>query len=90
MNILIQLICMIISYAYGWFIRLFIIFNNRIFKTSKLLLIIINKVIYTFIIVISYVILIYKINMGIFHIYFLLLMLLGYVNSNKIICKIKM
>ena len=90
MDIIIQIICMIISYIYGFLIRIFIRFNNKIFKTNKTYLMIIYKFIYTFIIVISYVIVIYKINMGVFHIYFLILMLLGYVNSKRIICKIKM
>ena len=90
MNVFVQLICMIVSYIFGYLIRLFINFSNNIFKINKLWLIIIYKLIYVFIIVISYIIIIYKINIGIFHIYFLLLLLLGYLNSKKIICKIKM
>lgn len=90
MDVLVQILCMLVSFVYGGLIRLFIKINNKILKTNKLWLEIIYKLIYAFIIVIGYIIIIYKINKGVFHVYFLLLMLLGYMLSKKLICKIKM
>ena len=90
MNVIIQIICMLVSFIYGILINLLIIFNQKIFKSNNLFINIFFKMLYSFIIVLLYVILIYKINKGVFHIYFLLLMLIGYLLSRKIKCKIKM
>ena len=83
MNILIQLICIIVSFLYGVFINLFIRFNKRVIINSNLLYEIIYRLITTFLLVVLYIVIIYKINNGIFHEYFLITMLLGYVIYNK-------
>lgn len=75
MDVKIQLLCMLISFLYGAFIRITLMINKKhnIFK----------DLLYIYIIVLLYTIIIYKINNGIFHIYFLLLILVGYLVSKK-------
>ena len=75
MDVKIQIICMLISFLYGIFIRITSLFNK---KQN-----IIKDLLYIYIIVLLYTIIIYSINKGIFHIYFLMLILLGYLVSKK-------
>ena len=79
----IQLICIIISFLYGLFIKVLNIFNNKLIKNNNKYLNIISNFIYVYIIVLLYVIIIYKINLGIFHVYFLIIMLFGYYLMSK-------
>ena len=83
MDVKIQLFCMLISFLYGMFIKLLIMFNNNINKSSNIILHTIIDLLQVYIIVILYINIIYKMNTGIFHIYFLLLMLLGYILMSK-------
>ena len=78
MRIDVQIICIAISFLYGIFIKLLNILNDLILKKYNIYINIICNLIYTYFIVLLYIIIIYKINKGIFHIYFLLVFLLGY------------
>ena len=100
MSINIQIICMLVSFIYGFILKLLLIINKLLTKNNNKYINIISKIIYTYIIVILYIIIIYKINKGIFHIYFIILILLGYylmskyvkfinIIFNKILFKIK-
>ena len=84
MNVLIQIVCFLISYVYGVFINIFIRFNNKIIKNNSLLWEIIYRLVSTFLLVVLYVVIFYKINGGIFHLYFILLIIIGYMMGNKI------
>ena len=89
MNIFIQIISLIISFLYGVFIYYFNVFNKKVINNKKLIYDIIFRIIYVYLLVLLYIVIMFKINKGIFHNYFLLLMLLGYFISYRK-CKIRM
>lgn len=84
MELNLQIICLIFSFLYGMAYYFSSLFNKYIIEKTKN----IYKVIITFIfvlnLVIIYLIVLYKINNGIFHVYFLLFFLLGFFISVKI------
>ncbi len=94
MSVDIQIICIIVSFLYGIFIKICNLINSTLIKNNNKYINIISNVIYMYILVILYIILIYKINKGIFHIYFIIMILLGYILMSKyvkfIINKIKL
>ena len=79
MNVSIQILCLLISFIYGMFIY---ISYNSIKKYNIFI-----NLLYVYIIVITYIIIIYKINKGIFHIYFYLLIILGYLFMSRYVKK---
>ena len=83
MNINIQLICILVSFLYGVFIRVLIHINMIINKQNNKIIHIIIDLLFVYIITLLYTIVIYKINNGIFHIYFLALILIGFIASKK-------
>ena len=83
MSVSIQLICMVISFIYGMLVNILLIINKYLTKNNNYYINIIYNLIYTYIIVLLYVIIIYKINKGVFHIYFHILILLGYLCMSK-------
>ena len=83
MDVIIQILCILISFIYGIFINLFIGFNKKIINKHNLLYEIIFRLIITLLVVLLYVIIIYKINKGIFHIYFIIMVFIGYIISLK-------
>jgi hypothetical protein len=83
MSIKIQIICMLVSFMYGFILKILLIINKLLTKNNNKYINIISKIIYTYIVVILYIIIIYKINKGIFHIYFIILILLGYYLMSK-------
>ena len=89
MDIKLQLLCILVSFLYGMFIRLTLIINTRFNNTINVILKYLINVIYVFIIVILYIVLIYKINYGIFHLYFFIIMSIGYFLMSKYVNKAK-
>ena len=85
MKIDIQIICFIISFLYGIFIEKIICYHDSL-KLPYIPKIFIY-ILYSFLLVILYVDIIYFINGGIFHIYFGILMLVGYFISKKYLSK---
>ena len=83
MSVDIQIICIIVSFLYGIFIKICNLINSTLIKNNNKYINIIFNVIYMYILVILYIILIYKINKGIFHIYFIIMILLGYILMSK-------
>lgn len=79
MKIGIQLLCFLVSFLYGGFIFLIEKYHDNL--NINYLSRVIISLLYTFILVILYVDIIYFINGGIFHIYFGILMVIGYVVS---------
>lgn len=90
MDYKLQLLSLFISFIYGIFFSLLTNFNYKcLYKTSTPLKITFN-IIFVLDIVLLYTFIIYKVNKGVFHIYFILMILLGYVISfNKIKMLIK-
>lgn len=84
MNVKIQILSMIISFLYG--ILIFVTNKvNRKLNSSSFILKLLIDTLYVFIIVILYIIIMYKVNNGIFHIYFIILMLIGYVLMSNVV-----
>ena len=88
----IQLISLSISFLYGIIFYYLSIINFKVINNLKNIIKNIITIIYVFDISIIYVILVYKINNGHFHIYFILMAILGYILGNylsKIYVKVK-
>lgn len=90
MSIYFQLLCIIISFVYGVFIGFISYINNRLIKTNNKILLFMLNILFNFNIILLYIIIIFKINKGIFHIYFGFLVLIGYFLSIKCIKKLKL
>lgn len=88
MNVFIQIICILISFAYGFIINIGYKYNNKI-DNSNFIWQLVFSLFYSFIGVLLYIIIIYKINGGIFHIYFIISLLVGNIVSNNIVKSIK-
>ena len=83
MDVYIQLLCMLVSFAYGIFINITFHINNKLNNNKKTIVKFVVDLLYVYIVVLLYTIIIYLINNGVFHIYFLILMLIGYLISKK-------
>ena len=83
MNIKIQIIGIIVSFIYGLFIKLMALLNNKYNNTNNYIIKGLLDLLFNFNLTILYIIIIYKINGGVFHLYFFLIMLGGYLVSNK-------
>ena len=83
MNNVIQLFSFIISFLFGIVFAFLNELNSSLIKKKKLYL----KIIITFLFVVDvsllYLIVIYKLNNGIMHVYFLIFIILGYIISYK-------
>ena len=88
MNVLIQILCISISFVYGFISFIGYKYNNKLGNNYFIWQLIFN-LFYSFISVLLYVIIIYKINGGIFHIYFIFSLIIGYIMSNYIVKSIK-
>lgn len=94
MNSKIQVLSFAISFLYGIFFFLLTKFNKYIVGGKKIFFQFIVTLIFIIDIVILYIYIMYKINFGIIHPYFLMILLLGYyltaISFNKIkkLCKI--
>lgn len=95
MDYKIQIISFLCSFLYGNFFYLTSVFHYRlIFNRSSIIKYFIT-IVYTFDIALLYVLLMYKINYGVIHIYFVLILFLGffvasvYSKKFKKICKIR-
>ena len=85
MDSLTQVYLIGISYIYGVFFYLLAKYNMLITKNLSPFLKYIITFIFVIDIVIIYIYIVFKINKGIFHIYFLLSMFLGYITILKIL-----
>ena len=83
MNIKIQLLCFLMSFIYGIFIRILILFQSKINKTNNLLIHFFIDLLFVYIVALLYTLIIYKINKGVFHIYLIMLILIGYISSKR-------
>ncbi len=79
MNSYIQLLCLAVSFLYGIFLYFANQFNVKVISNKNILLKIFISLLYVFNISLLYVCFLYKINGGILHVYFVLLIILGFV-----------
>ena len=79
-----QIIVLSISYIYGFIIYILSVINNIIIKNKKRIYKSTITILLMYNIVLIYIILIYKINNGIFHIYFFIMIILGFLSSIKL------
>ncbi len=89
MDYKIQLISFIASFLYGVFFCIFNMFNEYLIRNYKPFF----KYLVTFLFILNmvllFIILIYKINYGIFHLYFIAMVVIGYVLGVCVIKKYK-
>lgn len=83
MSVKLQLLCFVVSFFYGIFIYLFYKFNLKFIKKANIISKVILHMLITFILVILYINIFYFLNKGIFHIYFIVILLIGFLVSKK-------
>ncbi len=86
MDIQVQILCFIVSFIYGVFYNLISKLNYKIIENKNVFLKIVITSIFIFNSIILYLIILYKINFAIYHIYFLFILILGYIFSSRM-CK---
>lgn len=82
MNSYIQLICLVVSFFFGILIYYFNRFNYLIIKNKNIILRVVITLLSLNILALAYVVFLFLINGGILHIYFIFMMLLGYLFIN--------
>ena len=93
MDSYIQVISLVVSFIYGVLFSLLTKFNYFIIENRKVVFKFVVTLVFIVDVVILYIYLMYKINNGYFHIYFIIVVILGYSvmlklqNKLKIICK---
>ena len=93
MNSYIQIISFVLSFLYGIFFYIFSTINENILVKKSNFFKLFITLIFIIDIVILYIFLLYKVNNGIFHIYFIVTVILGYLfmafNKSKLylLCK---
>lgn len=83
MRIEIQLICFFISFLYGMLINFSMRVHRKLLKKAYLVSKILIYLLATFIMVIMYVDVLFFINNGNFHIYFMFMIILGFFVGRK-------
>lgn len=77
MDYKIQILSLIYSFGYGVFFYFLSILNDKILIKNRVLSVVL-LLLFVFINALLYITILYKINFGIFHIYFLIMLALGY------------
>ena len=83
MNIIIQLLSILISFIYGMLLKILNTIKKIIVNSENKILESIINIVYVYILVIIYIILLFKVNYGVFHIYFSIFIILGYIVMSK-------
>lgn len=85
MPVKIQLLALIFSFLYGIFYNyIYCLFNQKAIKFKKIWYLV-SKIIFIIIIYLLYLFLMYYINYGDLHIYFIGILIIGYLTSNYVI-----
>lgn len=87
MNSYVQLILIIFSLFYGFLLFKFNQFNIKVFKNKNLLIKLIGNILYINTVTLLYLFVLYRLNSGELHIYFILLLIIGYVIGSVKNCK---
>lgn len=85
MNIKLQIITLIFSFFYGVFFSFFLSLNYKVIYNDKKVFKIISSLFFVIVCVLLYFIILRKINNGIFHIYEILMIILGVIIENLIV-----
>lgn len=86
MDIKLQIISLIVSYIYGIFYYATSLINKQITDSKNNIIKFIVTIIFVINHVFLYLIILYKINLGQYHIYFLFILICGFISSHYI-CK---
>ncbi len=78
MDYKIQLLSFLFSFLFGIFFFITNYFNKKLITNKRMFFQYIITFLYIINIVLFYILVLYKINRGVFHIYFLIMVLLGY------------
>ena len=89
MNSLVQVVSFLVSFVYGIVIYLLSRFNKYILINKKTFFKLIITLVFIIDMVILYIYILYRINHGYFHIYFLLTVIIGFVVTHVFYEKIK-
>lgn len=87
MNSYVQLILMIFSFCYGNLIFVTNRLQEKLFKHKNLIIRLIGNILYINIMALFYLLVLYKLNCGSLHIYFILLIFSGYIVKSVKYCK---
>ena len=83
MKITIQLLCLLVSFLFGFFINKLIRFHSKVLKKASSISKLLISFLLSYIFVISYIDIIYFINNGNFHLYFIIFMIVGIIIGSK-------
>lgn len=83
----IQLLGLLFSFLFGFLLYSFLHFNYVLFKSKNLFLFIVGEILVILLCSLFYVYILYQLNYGVFHLYFVLMILLGYFLHGVKICK---
>lgn len=79
-----QIVILLVSFLYGIFFYYFSLFNGKIILNKSRVFRSLTTILFMYNVVLLYVIVVYKINRGIFHIYFFLMIILGFLVGYKV------
>lgn len=85
MNINLQITTLLFSFLYGIFFSFFLSLNYKFIYSDKKILKTIISFLFIIVCVLLYFIILKKINYGIFHVYEILMIILGFVLENLIV-----
>ncbi len=88
MNAKTQIIILFFSYFYGFIFFSLSCLNKKIINNKKKIYRSITTILFIYNIVLIYIIIIYKINNGQFHIYFFIMLILGFYSNIKLTKKL--
>lgn len=88
MNAEVQLLTLSISYLFGFLVFYFYKINNKIIKDKKRFYQSLITILFMYNIVLIYIIIIFNINHGIFHLYFFIMIGLGFYTNIKLTKKL--
>lgn len=77
-----QIITFIFSFIYGFLYYYLVRLNNLLIKNNKTIIKYLDNTLFTLDTVLIYVIINYKINSGYFHIYFIIVLIIGFIFAN--------
>ncbi len=78
-----QIIALCLSFVYGFILYFLTKLNNSIIKNKKKIYRSLITILYTYNLILIYIILIFHINNGTFHLYFFLMIIIGYIMAFK-------
>ena len=84
MNYKVQLLSFLLSFLYGVFFNITYDLNVLIIQNERKMFQYINMILYIINIVLIYIIILYKINIGVFHPYFIMMVIIGFAFMIKI------